>query len=112
MELTPFTLEEADEVCEDFEDLIDTDFKIGSSPVMYVMAVLTSPFSDAAKADFAEQYYNTKSCDAAMGGYAGSDYDVILITCEAENESSYSVIGIREFAELRGIKYEFPVKEQ
>ena len=110
MELTPFTLEEAEEIREDFEDLVDTEFKIGSSPEMLVDAVIISPFDTADKDNFAERYYIARDSDNALSQYAGSDYDVMLITSEADSQTNYSYIGIREFAEIRGIKYEFPVK--
>ena len=110
MELSPFTLEEAEEIREDFEDLGDTEFKIGGSPLMLVDAVLISPFDEAGKNAFAERYYSTKDCDGALNSYPGNTYDVMLITCEADDEANYSYICIREFAELRGIKYDFPVK--
>ncbi len=111
MAFTPFTLEEAAEIAEDFEDLNDTDFKIGTSPVMLVLAVVVSPFAEDDKAGFAARYFESRNCDNAMSSYTGDDYDVILLTGETDNDPDYSIIGIREFAELRGIKYEFPVRE-
>ncbi len=110
MELTPFTLEEAEEIREDFEDLVDTEFKIGTSPVMLVDAVVISPFDATEKNGFAERYYTTRDSDEALSQYSDGEYDVMLITSEADAETNYSYIGIREFAEIRGIKYEFPVK--
>ncbi len=110
MKFTPFTLEEAEEIREDFEDLGDTEFKIGSSPLMLIDAVLISPFNEVDKTGFAERYYATKNCDNLLNSYSGNEFDVLLITCEADDETNYSFIGIREFAELRGIKYDFPEK--
>jgi len=109
MELTPFSLEDAAEVCEDFEDLIDTEFKVGSSPVLFIDNVCIAPFAEADKNSFVESYYQTKNTEYARSLYTGNDYDVILITCEAEDETNYSYIDIRKFADLREIKYSFPV---
>ncbi len=39
----PFTLEEATDICEDFEDLIDTDFAVGNSLVFEVNNILVLP---------------------------------------------------------------------
>ena len=108
MELTPFTLEDAAEICEDFEDLIDTEFKLGTSPMLLVAHVSIAPFSEDGKNDFVESYHQSHSSESALRAYAGTDYDVILITCEADNESNYSYIDIRTFATLKGIKYAFP----
>ena len=111
MELTPFTLEEAEEIREDFEDLVDTEFKIGTSPLMFVENVRVAPLDDADKNSFVESYYQSKDSDAAMGAYSGPGYDVVLITCEADDETNFSFIDIRTFADLRGIKYDFPVHD-
>ena len=111
MNLTPFTLEEAEEICEDFEDLVDTEFKIGASPVMLVENVVAAPFASADKDSFAERYFASRDRHDALSFYAGADYDVLVITYEADDDTNFSHIGIRDFAELRGIKYEFPVKD-
>ena len=108
MALTPFTPEDAAEVCEDFEDLIDTEFKIGTSPVLLIESVAVSPFRDEDKRIFTENYYTTKDNANAIGFYSGHEYDVILITSDPEIEDSYGYMDIRTFAELRGIKYSFP----
>ena len=108
MELTPFTLEDAAEICEDFEDLIDTEFKLGSSPMLLVAQVSIAPFSEEGKNDFVESYHQSHNSENALSTYSGTEYDVILITSEADNESNYSYIDIRTFASLKGIKYAFP----
>ena len=108
MELTPFTIEEAGEISEDFEDLTDTEFKIGSSPVMLVANVSIAPFNEADKNRFVENYHGSKDSKEALSFYCGDDYDVVLITCDPDNEDDLSYIDIRTFADLRGIKYSFP----
>ena len=110
MEYTPFTFDEAEEIREDFEDLVDTDFKIGTSPEMFVENVVIAPFPPADRESFVAQYFATRNSSEALAQYGGADYDVVLVTCETDIDTSYSHIGIREFAELRGIKYEFPVR--
>ena len=108
MELTPFTLEDAAEICEDFEDLIYTEFKLGSSPMLLVAHVSIAPFSEEGKNSFVESYYQSHNSEDALSPYTGTEYDVVLITCEADNESNYTYIDIRTFATLKGIKYAFP----
>ena len=108
MSLTPFTLDEAEEIREDFEDLIDTDFRIGSSPEMFVENVLVAPLAEADKEHFIDHYYSMRDAAQALAQYAGSDYDVILLTREVGNEANISHINIRDFAVARGIKYDFP----
>ena len=108
MEFIPFTLEEAEEICEDFEDLIDTEFKVGTSPLLLVEDVVIAPFSEAEKNSFVESYSDTRNAEEALGLYTGGDYDVVLITSADEADSTFSYIDIRTFANLRGIKYSFP----
>lgn len=108
MELIPFSLDDAAEICEDFEDLIDTEFKVGQSPVLLIANVCISPFPEADKNTFVESYSLSKSSGEAISFYTGTDYDVILITCDPDDETNYSYIDIRTFAGLKGIKYSFP----
>ena len=108
MEFKAFTLAEAEEICEDFEDLTDTEFKIGSSPMMLIEAVVVAPFSEADKNRFTDHFSETKDKETALSWYTGSDYDVLLITTEDDNDLECSYIDIRTFADLRGIKYSFP----
>jgi len=49
----PFTLEEATDIAEDFEDLIDTDFAMGNSLVYEVNNVLVCPYEEEDKKKFA-----------------------------------------------------------
>ena len=108
MELTPFTLEEAEEIREDFEDLVDTDFKIGNSPEMLVENVVIAPFAPEDKETFLAHYSAIRDTASSLESYTGAEFDVILITSEADGQEDYSHIDIRTFAELRGIKYSFP----
>ena len=107
MVLTPFTIEEAEEIREDFEDLIDTEFKAGSSPLLLIDDVIISPLNDTDKNKLATQYFDTKDKTFATF-YTGDEYDVVLMTSLADDETERSFIDIRSFATLRGIKYSFP----
>jgi len=108
MEFIPFTLEEALEICEDFEDLKDTEFKVGTSPLLLVEDVVVAPFGGAEKDSFVAVYSDSRNAENALGLYTGSDYDVLLITSADETDAGFSYIDIRTFANLRGIKYSFP----
>jgi hypothetical protein len=107
MNLTPFTLDEANEIAEDFEDLIDTDFSVSKTLVFMVDNVVVSPFNEADKMAFAENYHRTKDKTESLALYEGDEYDVILIAY-AEDEITFSYIDIRTFTEQRGIQYSFP----
>lgn len=111
IENTPFTFEEAGEICEDFEDLVDTEFTLPSSginTVFMVDAVAICPFGEAQKAQFLNRYQETRNITAAIEGYDGPDYDVILLLSDADNEADFSYLGIRTFVAEKGITYNFP----
>lgn len=108
MGFIPFSLEEASEICEDFEDLIDTEFKISASPLLLVEDVVIAPFSEADKRIFINSYSDSRNAENALNQYTGSNYDVLLITSSEEPRSTFSFVDIRTFANLRGIKYSFP----
>ena len=108
MTRTPFTHEDAEEMREDFEDLIDTDVKIGSYGILPIDDVLVCPFGEADKKAFADQYHATKDAKTALAAYTGSEYDVVLYAPNPDDASSYTLVDIRTFIEETGVSYNFP----
>jgi len=111
MDYNPFSFEEAEEICEDFEDLIDTEFTLPSadkSAVFLIDAVVVCPFGEQDKLKFIEYYHRVKDAAASLGDYNGDEYDVILLFSSAAGEANNSYLGIRKFAVEQGIKYNFP----
>jgi hypothetical protein len=108
MSHTPFTLEEANEIREDFEDLVDTEFSLSGPAVFLVHDVLVCPYHEADKQLYTAIYSQTKDSQKASGAYHGSGYDVVLAASGAEDEASYVYINIREFAAEKGVNYHFP----
>lgn len=107
----PFSFAEAEEIAEDFEDLVDTEFtlpEVGQS-VFLVDAVAVCPFGNEERERFLTAYYNSKDALAALDGYPGPDYDVLLLLSDADDETNYSFIDIRAFVANKGINYNFPV---
>ncbi len=110
---TPFTLEEAIDIQEDFEDLVDTDFKPdASSPVFEITNVLVCPFNDHDKKLFADRYNLAKEDEDPLSAYTGTEYDVIVFALNLVDESNYIYIDIRSFAERMGINYTYPGGDQ
>ncbi len=105
--LRAFSLAAAEEVCDDFEDLKDTEFTL-SSNVYIIDDILVCPFNDTDKENFFEYYLQSNNVKEALGTYFGSEYDVMIVTCEAADETVKSYIGIRQFAAEKGISYNFP----
>ena len=104
----PFTLEEAAEISEDFDDLKDTEFRLNASPLLLIEDIVIAPFSASDKHSFLNHYLSTKNKETALALYKGSDYDVLLITSTDGPDKLLNHIDIRTFADLRGIKYSFP----
>ena len=107
----PFTLEEATDIAEDFEDLIDTDFAVGNSLVFEVNNVLICPYEDEDKKKFASHYHETKDVQIALKSYVGNEYDVIVFAYNIDDIADYNYTDIRTFVEQRGINYSFPGDE-
>ena len=108
MEDKGFTLEEAIEIADDFEDLIDTEFNTDRVTTYFIENVLVAPFSPDAQKQFADAYQISKDKDGALSLYTGNEYDVLVMTCNINDESVLIPVDIRTFALERGIKYNFP----
>jgi hypothetical protein len=109
MEYTPFTLEEAKEIAEDFEDLKDTEFNIDTPYEFMVHDVVVCPFNQADKKTFVDGYYRSKDQSESIRFFKGNDYDVILFAFDVDDEANYTYINIRDFVLEKGIKYNFPI---
>ncbi len=84
--MTPFTIEEATEICEDFEDLKDTEFNIDTSAEYLVQDVVISPFNEVDKQKFIDNYFTTKDGTKSLSGYTGNEYDVIIFAYDIADE--------------------------
>jgi len=109
LESTPFTLEEAIEICEDFEDLKDTEFTMATNVIYLVDEVVVCPFNEADKQLFIESFLTTKDSERSLNPYTGKEYDVMLFAYDADDYADRVYIDIRTFADKRGIGYSFPV---
>lgn len=107
MEYSPFTLEEANEIAEDFEDLIDTEFSLNND-VFLIDSVTVCPFNEDDKEIFTEAFHQTKDYPQSIAFYSGNEFDVIILASHAADEANYTWISIRNFAAEKGIKYNFP----
>jgi len=108
MELTPFTLDEALEICEDFEDLKDTEFKLDTSAEYLVHDVVVCPFAAQEKQAFINGYYEARDNDSEQVAYTGDTCDVIVLAYDVTNETDLIHMGIRAFAHENGIVYSLP----
>jgi hypothetical protein len=105
--LTIFTLDEANEIAEDFEDLIDTEFRSGTDTYI-VDNVMVCPSGEADLEQFIKNYQDNKDRSKAIEFYKNEAYDVIVYAYNADNESEIIYIDIRTYTAQRGIAYNFP----
>ena len=110
MDLTPFTKEEAIDICDDFEDLIGTKFSNEESILMKIDNVVIGPYYDEDITAFASNYLLTKDKDAALSFYNNDEYDVFVIAYPVDDKEQYFYTNIRSFAGVNGVNYQFPVK--
>jgi hypothetical protein len=92
MEFRPFTLEEAEEICEDFEDLKDTEFSYNGNLIL-VDDVIVAPSSQIV--------------DLPASAPGENGFDVTIIASSADPGTQYR-ISIREYIDLKGVSYNFP----
>ncbi|MES2702132.1 MAG: hypothetical protein V4649_05805 [Bacteroidota bacterium] len=97
MDLKPFTFEQATEICEDFEDLLDTEFRHRDDMVL-VEQVVICPYDAAHRHQFISGGNNESPGDTC---------DVVLVTTTA-NSSDPIYIPIREYIADNGVSYNFP----
>ncbi len=105
MKSTPFSKSEAAELCEDFEDLIDTEFALGNFSFV-VNCVIACPAIAPYRQQFLDAF--TAGDSAADVDYNKDEYDVLIAVVDAETESHPSFIDIRDYIAEKGIRYNFP----
>ena len=109
MDITPFTHEEAIDIAEDFEDLIDTDFDLNGA-VYEVIDVVVCPFPEGAGIKFIDDFQLSKDKESALVAYVGEEFNVLVYAINIDNQEQTTFIDIRTFAEQKGIRYNYPGK--
>lgn len=107
MDIKPFTFEDAEEILEDFEDLIDTEF-VWEDRMVIVDGLLVCPYNSTDKDVFFEAYSKGEDLDDIMESYKGDDFDVIIAVCDVANEDLVSYISIGDYVTQKGINYNLP----
>jgi hypothetical protein len=108
MTRTTFTLEEAEEIADDFEDLADTEFTFDKKTTWFVDNIMVGPFDDSDRDQFVKNYLSTKDKVYSLSLYAGDFYDVLLVAFDVNDDTNYICMDIRSFATQKGISYAFP----
>ncbi len=111
MKLNSFTLAEALEICEDFEDLIDTDFNVDSPFEFLIRDVMPCPFGEEDKQVFINNYLQSKNKEDAISFYKGNEFDVILFAFDETDDANFTYVNIRSYVENNGVRYNFPTSD-
>jgi len=110
MKNIPFTLEQAEEIAEDFEDLADTGF-LKEGRKWIISRIVVCHFGDANKSVFPQ-----KLVSGAVTAFAQTDstmtegnFDLSLLLTSQDEEPITSSIDIRTYTGMMGINYKFPI---
>ncbi|MCD6062327.1 MAG: hypothetical protein K0R82_238 [Flavipsychrobacter sp.] len=106
----PFTYEQAQEICEDFEDLEGTELVIRMDPPVKceIERICISPFEQAAKQDFVAAYASVADPISDFKSYEGAECDVLLFARSVKNKEQLIVLTIEEYIATNGVNYNFP----
>jgi len=101
MEITPFTKQQAEEIAEDFEDLVGTS--LGSSPASpEITHVLPAPFNR----DMSDLFIKDVIAGTMQWEDPADEYDVMILGIE--NGAPVLALYIRDYITANGIRYNFP----
>lgn len=105
-----FSFEQAQEICEDFEDLIGTELvlRTTSNIKCEVDTVCIAPFDEAGKKVFMEAYLASFNAEQALSACNGNEYDVVIIARSLADNEEVILQPIKEYITTNGIKYNFP----
>jgi hypothetical protein len=105
-----FTREQATEICEDFEDLIDTEFTFRAEPPIKLIIdhVVLAPFEQDDKKAFVASYTASGNPAEALSAYTGDKYDVLILAQNATDPNDIIVMDIRQYIQEHNVGYNFP----
>lgn len=105
-----FTYEQAQEICEDFEDLIGTELVLqtGKPIKCEIETVCIIPIDEAGRKTFMETYLATFDTEQALAAYNGKEYDVVIIAHSVADKNEVIVQPIEEYISRNGVRYNFP----
>jgi hypothetical protein len=116
IEQIPFTLDQANEIVEDFEDLVETEITLPSG-LFLINHVVVTPFSNEDKRTFFHVYADTSDVSKAITFYQGNTFDVLIIAYKIVapdaplEEREVVAMPIQEYVTRFGINYNFPSAE-
>lgn len=102
-----FSLAQAEEIAEDFEDLKDTEFSVHCTSYI-IEEVLVVPFENDLLRSFFDRYVITRNASELMVSNDLSLYNVILVVSPLHDQSSLSYFTITQYVSDLGVGYNFP----
>ncbi len=97
----------AEEICEDFEDLIDTEFHFEGRLLM-AERVLVAPYGAEQCEEFFSKCVVGADVAALLADHEGAEFDVIIIISEADDPAVLSYLRIGAYIADKGVHYNFP----
>lgn len=107
MEPTPYSFADAEEICEDFEDMKDTEFVL--SGVSYIVDdVIVCPFEPAEKQAFFTAYAAGDKNIIVAPTTDVARYDVTLVVSDLSADEGPSFMSVQQYVAEKGVNYNFP----
>ena len=106
-----FTKEQAEEICEDFEDLVDTEVVIRTDLTAVrclIDHVTLAPHDEAELERFINTYSKNKKLSEALAQCKDGAYDVVILACNIDDEDEVIAQPIREYITANGVTYNLP----
>ena len=102
-----FSLAQAEEIVEDFEDLKDTEFAVHGASYI-IEDVIVVPFEKDMFLSFFDQYTIVRNSAELLASYDVGLFDVVLVVSPLPDESSLSYFTITQYVSDLGVGYNFP----
>ena len=102
-----FSLAQAEEIVEDFEDLKDTEFALHGGTYI-IEDVIVVPFDTDLFRSFFDRYAISRNAAELLASYDVALFDVILIVTPLPEESLLSYFTITQYVSDLGVGYNFP----
>lgn len=104
--LHQFTYIQAQEIAEDFEDIIDTEHSRGGQRSV-IDDVIIRPYKDAAAHARLEDYYGSEDIPLEAVEDTDAPY-VVLVVMSSLRDGTVNVQDITDYVAANGISYNFP----
>ena len=103
----PFTFKQAQAVCADHQYLIGSPVNKGWRVVGMIEAVVVTPFDNANKHLFIEEYKENRNGEKSLQFYKGGIYDVLVLSRSVISKSSIDATDLEKYLSEHSIPLKY-----